>query len=213
MRRQNLGKAALVDPQGDPALEAEEAHRAARRRRLVLAASVLPVVALLFLLTWSLVKSGGQPAGIVINSMFGDVAVKEGEARDFALPLFTGETLRVSDLRGKVVMVDFWSSWCPPCRAEAPVLAEAYRRYRDQGVEFVGVTIWDSEDRAVEFIEGHGAEYPNGLDSKGEIAIDYGVRGIPEKFFLDREGRLVRKYVGPVDEERLDAVLTELLLR
>ena len=171
------------------------------------------MLALLALLVWAQVQSGGKPANIAINSLFGEVEASQGSARDFHLELFSGQALRPSDLRGKVVMLDFWSSWCPPCRAEAPILAATYREFRHRGVEFVGIAIWDEEANVREFLSRHGIDYPNGLDVRGAIAIDYGVRGIPEKFFLDRQGHVVRKFVGPVDREKLEQVLTELLVR
>lgn len=182
-------------------------------QRRVLLLALIPIAALFALFAWALVKSGGQPAGIGINSVFGEVALKPSPARDFTLPLLSGQTLALQDLRGQVVMLDFWSSWCPPCREEAPTLARVYERYKDRGVTFLGVAIWDSEDEVKRFIERNGLRYPNGLDSKGRIAIEYGVKGIPEKFFVDRQGNLVRKFIGPVTEERLTAVLDELLAR
>jgi cytochrome c biogenesis protein CcmG/thiol:disulfide interchange protein DsbE len=183
------------------------------QRRRVLLLALVPIVALFALLAWALVRSGGQPAGVSINSVFGEVALKPSPAKDFTLPLLTGQSLTLSSLKGKVVMVDFWSSWCPPCRQEAPALAAAYERYRARGVEFVGVAIWDSEDEVRKFLERNRITYPNGLDLKGVTAIEYGVRGIPEKFFVDRDGTLVRKFIGPVTEQRLAAVLDEMLAR
>ena len=183
------------------------------RRGLLFGAVVAPLLALLALLVWAQVQTGGRPANIAINTLFGEVEASKDPARDFELALFSGQALRPSDLRGKVVMLDFWSSWCPPCRAEAPVLAATYREFRQRGVEFVGIAIWDEEEQVREFLDRHGIDYPNGLDVRGEIAIDYGVRGIPEKFFLDRQGRVVRKFVGPVNREKLEQVLTELLVR
>ena len=176
------------------------------------AAVFVPLLGLFALLAWALVESGGQPAGVAINTQFGEVAVEEGPARDFTLTLFDGETLRLSELRGKVVLIDFWTSWCPPCRREAPTLADAYRRFQGAGVEFVGVAVWDSEEESSRFVREHDVSYPNGLDSKGTIAIDYGLTGIPEKYIVDREGRLVRKFVGPMEPDRLEALLIELTL-
>ncbi len=108
-------------------------------------------------------------------------------------------------------MVDFWASWCPPCREEAPGLAQVYSEYKGTGVEFVGIDIWDTEQDAKRFISRYGIAYPNGLDAKGRIAIDYGVTGIPEKYFIDRSGVLVKKYVGPMTATQLRQILEGLL--
>ena len=113
--------------------------------------------------------------------------------------------------RGRVVMIDFWASWCPPCREEAPVLAQVYNEYRGRGVEFVGVNLWDNAGDADVFLQQQGHGYPNGVDEGGRIAIGYGVRGIPEKFFISRDGRIVRKFSGPLTEDRLRLILESML--
>ena len=91
------------------------------------------------------------------------------------------------------------------------MLAAAYTHYKAQGVEFVGVAIWDIEDEAKRFAVESGAGYPMGVDTKGNIAIDYGLTGIPEKYVIDANGKIVRKFVGPVTEEILESVFFELL--
>ena len=190
----------------------QDADRRANRVRLVtMIAVALPLVALFTILGIALTRSGGVPAGVAINSTLGEAEVDAALARDFTLTTFDGGTLRLSDLRGKHVMVDFWSSWCPPCREEAPVLADAYARYRGQGVEFVGVAVWDVAEEAERFAEESGAGYPAGVDTRGVIGVDYGLTGIPEKYFIDPDGRIVRKYVGPMTAEALDGVLQALL--
>ena len=175
--------------------------------------AIPPVLALFALLTWAVVQSGGNPGSLGVNQEFGQVSLSQQAARDFSLATLDGATIDLIGLRGKVVMVDFWASWCPPCRFEAPVLAEVYLEYSDMGVEFVGVDIWDRRQSAIEYIEQFQVPYPNGVDEKGEIAINYGVRGIPEKFFIDQEGMLVKKFVGPVDASTLRSTLDELLAR
>jgi cytochrome c biogenesis protein CcmG/thiol:disulfide interchange protein DsbE len=180
-------------------------------RWLLLAGVVTLLAGLVALLAWGMVRSGGRPGGLGINSTFGEVPIEEKPARDFALQLFEGRTLALSELRGKVVMVDFWASWCPPCRKEAPELARVYREYQGRGIEFVGVDIWDSEDGAKDFIRLYSIPYPNGLDAKGKIAIDYGVTGIPEKYFISKDGVLLKKFIGPMNEGKLKMVLEELL--
>ena len=152
---------------------------------------------------------GGRPG---VNDTLGEVAC------NYRCPIvisrsrrLDGRELRLSDLRGSIVMVDFWSSWCPPCRAEASVLAEAYERWSDIGVEFVGISIWDNEEDVNDFIKSvTTSTYPNGIDKDGRIAVEFGVRGIPEKFFVNPQGEIVRKVNGPNTSQSLDAVLTQM---
>ncbi len=181
------------------------------QRTLIMLAVALPVAGLLGLLAWASVQQKGGPAGAGINRKFGEVRITPGPARDFSLTLLDGRAVTLADLRGKVVMVDFWASWCPPCQEEAATLAEVYREYAGQPVEFVGVDIWDRRDDALAFVERYGVTYPSGVDVKGAIAIDYGVKGIPEKFFIDRDGVVRRKFVGPMTESNLREILDQLM--
>ncbi len=182
------------------------------KRSWILLGSVLPVLSLFALFGWAAVKSGGTPGSLGINNDFGEVRIAQEPARAFSLELMDGSTLTLSDLRGKVVMINFWASWCPPCRQEAPDLVEVYREYADQPVEFVGVDIWDRPEDALEYIDQYRVNYPNGVDDKGTIAIDYGVRGIPETFFINSQGVLVKKFAGPISADKLRAVLDGMLL-
>ncbi len=149
----------------------------------------------------------GRPG---VNDTLGEVAVSTDRFTDFQVTTLDGRPLRLSDLRGSIVMIDFWSSWCPPCRSEAPILAEAYERWSELGVEFVGVSIWDTEGDVRDFVEQHGIKYPNAVDEDGQIAVEFGVRGIPEKFFVNPEGEIVRKINGPNTSQSLDEVLTQM---
>ncbi len=124
-------------------------------------------------------------------------------APDFSLTLFDGRTVRLSDFRGKVVFINFWASWCPPCRAEARLLEQSWQRYKDQGVVFLGVDIQDREEDARRFIQEFGVTYMNGRDPYNRIAIDYGVYGIPETFFIDREGQITYKHIGALGWETI----------
>lgn len=182
------------------------------RKLVAMAVVIIPLLALFAILGVALGKSGGIPVGIAINNAFGEVDVDSGVARDFVVTTFDGEEVRLSDLRGKIVMLDFWASWCSPCRQEAATLAKTYPIYQEQGVEFLGVAIWDSEGEAKRFAKEIGAAYLMGVDTKGNIAIDYGLTGIPEKYFIDTEGIIARKFVGPVSEEILENVFSEILL-
>ncbi len=130
-------------------------------------------------------------------------------APTFVLTLFDGKRISLQDLRGKVVFLNFWASWCPPCRAEAKDLEAGWQRFKDQGIVFVGVNIQDKEPAAMEFISEFGITFPNGRDASGRMAVDYGVWGIPETFFIDAEGRVTYKHVGSLGWPIISAKLDE----
>jgi cytochrome c biogenesis protein CcmG/thiol:disulfide interchange protein DsbE len=129
----------------------------------------------------------------------------------FELALIDGGTARLEDLRGKVVFLNFWASWCPPCREEARMLEAAWQAYRDRDVIFVGANIQDQEPNARAFLEEFGVTYPNGIDRGSRVAIDYGVWGLPETFIIDRTGRITYKNVGGIGWATLTARLDEAL--
>jgi cytochrome c biogenesis protein CcmG/thiol:disulfide interchange protein DsbE len=134
------------------------------------------------------------------------------EAPPFSLPLFDGGTLRLTDLRGNVVVLNFWASWCyPACWNEAPRLQAVWEQYRDQGVMLVGVNYQDREADARAFIERFGKTFPSGPDVGSRIAIDYGVYGVPETFFIDRQGRIAHKHIGEIGTAALHEWITRLL--
>jgi cytochrome c biogenesis protein CcmG, thiol:disulfide interchange protein DsbE len=127
-------------------------------------------------------------------------------ASTFSLPRLDADgTIDLEDLEGQVVVVNFWASWCVPCRDEAPVLEAAWQAHRDRGVVIVGVNVQDSEHAARAFIETFGLTFSNGPDPGGRIAIDYGVYGIPETFVIGRDGRIAYKHVGVIAPSTLEA--------
>ena len=181
------------------------------RRSIVIAAVAIPVLAFLAILAWASFTSGPARGGLAVNANTVELDAFGEAAPEFSLELMGGGGITSDELEGRVVMLDFWASWCAPCREEAPVLAQVYAEYRDRGVEFVGVNLWDNAGDAEVFLQQQGHKYPNGVDEGGKIAISYGVRGIPEKFFIDRQGRIVRKFSGPMTEDRLRLILESML--
>ena len=181
------------------------------RRTLIIVGVSIPVLAFLAVLAWASFSSDGAPGGIAVNESVAEVRQERKIAPNFALQLPDGGVLTLQDLQSKVVMLDFWASWCQPCRDEAPALAQVYREYRERDVEFVGINLWDNPGDAELFLQQEGHEYPNGIDAEGKIAISYGVRGIPEKFFISRDGVIARKFTGPMNSDLLRQILDALL--
>lgn len=132
-------------------------------------------------------------------------------APDFEIPLFAGGTLRLSQLTGQVVVLNFWASWCIPCREEAPLLEWAWRRYREAGVVVVGVNLWDTDRDARAFLQEFGQTFPTGPDASGRSAIAYGVTGIPETFLIDRAGVIRWTWKGTLTKELIVQAIETLI--
>ncbi len=120
---------------------------------------------------------------------------KRPKAPDFTLVSIHGDTVRLSDFRGQVVILDFWATWCPPCKAEIPSFIEIYKTYRDQGVSIIGVAL-DKPEKVRQFYEDFHMNYPVVIGDRSLAARYGGIAGIPTTFVIDQEGRIYRKYVG-----------------
>jgi cytochrome c biogenesis protein CcmG/thiol:disulfide interchange protein DsbE len=133
-------------------------------------------------------------------------------APPFTLTTFGGETVSLDAHRGRVVVLNFWASWCyPACYEEAPVLEHGWRQWRDRGVVVLGLDIQDTDDKAKKFIGDFGLTFPNARDVTGKVSIDYGVFGVPETFFIDRQGRIRARHVGAVTPEVFRSTVERLL--
>jgi cytochrome c biogenesis protein CcmG/thiol:disulfide interchange protein DsbE len=175
---------------------------AARTRRL--AAPTLGLVigaALLGVLAFGVLR----PPTTSISALIG------APANDFRLTGLDGRTISLADLRGNLVLLNFWASWCIPCREETPLLEATARKYEGRGLRVVGVVYQDSADAARAFEASYGLTYPSALDPDGRTAINYGVLGIPESFLIDAAGvirdRQFGPYAGPELRERVELYL------
>lgn len=133
-------------------------------------------------------------------------------APDVTLPYLeaSGE-LALRDLRGEVVVVNFWASWCVPCREEHPALIAAAERYEDEGVKFLGIVYQDRREQAIAFLDELGRGYDHLEDPDTNAAIEFGVFGIPETYVIDRAGRVAAKLTGAATFERLTATIDDVL--
>jgi cytochrome c biogenesis protein CcmG, thiol:disulfide interchange protein DsbE len=172
------------------------------RLKIVLqAAAVLVVALLLSLLGWQ-----------VFRTDKGRALSKEVDANQKpTAPLFTlpelngGKDVALASYRGKAVVLNFWASWCGPCKEEAPMLESAWNRYKDKGVVVVGVDAQDFDVDAQRFVDRAGITYPILRDKHGSTLGHYGVTGFPETWFIDPQGRLVGEHVaGPLTAESLE---------
>jgi cytochrome c biogenesis protein CcmG, thiol:disulfide interchange protein DsbE len=191
----------LLEAMDIPGLEIEPSQSIPRKRGLTPGSIVLllGVLAVIVVIGVQLVRRNStQPTS--------------GPAPDFTMPLYReSANFRLSEQRGKIVVVNFWGSWCGPCREEAPELEAIAQRYADQGVVVVGVNFRDTEDAALAFLDEFNITYPNGIDLGERITTEYHVTGAPETFVIDHNGDVQEFFWGQVSAETLSPVLDELL--
>jgi cytochrome c biogenesis protein CcmG/thiol:disulfide interchange protein DsbE len=189
-----LQEAKMADQESSDTLDPRPRANLARRLPLVVGLVILA------LLVYGLLSSrqGGRP--------------QPGEpAPDWSLTLLDGSEVALADLGGQIVVLNFWASWCAPCRREAAGLQSVWESYQDRGVVFVGVTYRDARDASLAFIEEYGITYTNGVDEMGRISDAYGVTAVPETFIIDRQGRLNWLKIGEVQAAELTRRLEQAL--
>ena len=180
-----------------PLPEATATTPRSKRTGLVISFAVL--LALLALLAWGLRKVQAGP-------------VDNGVAPDFSITGFDGREFTLSKHRGHVVVVNFWASWCPPCREEAAYLEATWRKYQsNENVIFVGVDWVDTEKEALAYIQEFDITYINGPDIGTRAAQAYNIQGVPETFFVAKNGELRGVHIGPLKSPQLDEKIEELL--
>ncbi|MXZ21075.1 MAG: TlpA family protein disulfide reductase [Caldilineaceae bacterium SB0665_bin_25] len=134
-----------------------------------------------------------------------------GEAPELRFTTFDGEEVDLSELRGQGVVINFWASWCTPCREEADLLEQTWRREKENGIVFLGLDYLDQEPAALAYLAEFDITYPNGPDLRSQAARRYRIQGVPETFFISPEGRIVETVVGPIaSQQELDALLDRI---
>ena len=141
------------------------------------------------------------------------VGINVGEiAPDFTLLDLDGNEVGLSEFRGEVVFVNFWATWCPPCRAEMPDIESLYQEYKDKGVVVIGIDIGESEATVRQFVQQGGYSWTFVLDSTGAVAANYNIRAIPTSFFIDREGVIQAVNTGAMTKRGMEAALAEAMM-
>ncbi len=144
------------------------------------------------------------------------IDLQGGQAPDFTLTLFDQfeqEQLNLANLRGQVVVINFWASWCVECYKEAALLEQGWQDYKDRGVVFVGVDYLDTDKEGLAYMEKYGITYPSGPDLGSKISKNYAITGVPETFFIDRDGHIAHVQIGPIEQEQLYSLLERLAAR
>ena len=140
-----------------------------------------------------------------------DAPAAKENAADFTLQLFDGRTFTLSEHKGEAVIVNFFASWCFPCRAEAPALEAVHREYFEKKVIFLGVAFKDTDSAAKGFVEKYALSFPTGLDEDEKIKETFGVYGLPTTFFIDGNGLITYTHSGAVTEELIKHELDKIL--
>ncbi|WP_342512960.1 redoxin domain-containing protein [Sporosarcina sp. FSL K6-1522] len=155
-------------------------------------------------------------AGADLSALEDEPGLQRGDTPpDFELTTIAGETVKLSDLQGKKVVLNFWASWCGPCKAEMPHMEKFYKKHKDEeNVEIIAVNLLSVEKQGMQgveqFIDAYGLTFPIPLDEDGAIMDAYQVMTIPTTFMLGTDGTIVHKIVGPMDEKMMKDLVSNL---
>jgi cytochrome c biogenesis protein CcmG, thiol:disulfide interchange protein DsbE len=168
--------------------------------RYLVVAAILPIALLAALGLVLLARMPVTPPALV-----GSVAP------DFALSDLDGNPIRLGDLSGRPVIVNFWASWCGPCVEEFPLLEDAAARHEADGLAVVGIVYQDRSEAARAFMSRNGASWPAAMDPGERVAAAYGILGPPETFFIGRDGTIVARHIGQLSEASLDEKVAAII--
>ncbi|MGI9533379.1 MAG: TlpA family protein disulfide reductase, partial [Thermodesulfobacteriota bacterium] len=133
------------------------------------------------------------------------------KAPSFSLKTFDNKELSSVTLNDKGLVLNFWASWCVPCVEEVDVLDRANIKYQNDDIIFIGINIWDDNENAVNFINRYNANYLNGFDPKNEIQVNYGIQGVPETYFINKDGKIINRFQGQLTDNIIDYFCSEIL--
>ena len=177
------------------------------KQHLLATLGILVVTALILgILTQGLRLNPDQSTTALIGKKAHPIATAWLQGQEL-LPGDKNGQLNFPPLEGRPVILNFWASWCVSCRSEAAIIQAFWQQHRNKGPLVIGIAIQDTRESAAEFARFFGKSYPLSLDPDGRAAIDYGVTGVPETFFIDPDGIIRRKIAGPVDREALEEML------
>jgi thiol-disulfide isomerase/thioredoxin len=150
-----------------------------------------------------LTAAPGGAVSLDVQKSFKDAGLPVQSRRispiDFTLPLLNTGSQKLSALKGKVVFLNFWATWCGPCRLEMPSMENLYSRFKDQGLEILAVNSGEGRNDVASFMKSNKLNFPAALDESGAISRQYGVQAIPTTFIIDREGEIISRVVGSLD--------------
>ncbi len=173
---------------------------ASRRRGFSLGAILLLIAVVVF--------AGLIGLGLIRRTMS---QPSNGPAPDFSVTTFDGQSLKLADLRGRIVVLNFWASWCIPCKEESPTLESVWQQYKNRDVIILGVAYADTDADSRAFIQQYGLTYPSAPDLGTQISYNYHITGVPETFVIDQSGQITDYYYAQVDRDKLTSALDRLL--
>ena len=172
------------------------------RRRTRLLAGVVAVVAVIVAL---LMTGLGKDPSVIASPLVGRAAP------NFTLPRLDGPPVTLAKLRGQIIVINFWASWCTECEVEQAALDQAWQQFQDSGVVVIGVDFEDSTGAARGYVHAKDVTYPVVEDAGSKAALAYGLRGVPETFVVNRSGRIVSHVIGPVSRAALSSEINSIL--
>ena len=173
------------------------------------------IILIVYILAYGLLKGSGNTGAFGINETYNKIDLDNIPVAEVTITKLNGDKskLDISSNGKTVTMVDFWNSWCQQCIQEAEELEQSYKNLsNNNNIEFIGIAIWDNQSAINSHIKEYDVSYTNVIDEEGRVAIEFGVTGIPEKYFINSDGEIIMKILGPTTSEQLESVISEIIV-